>query len=135
MRLGTAGTLGAIIQDITTVPRAGLTRAFAWWRGAIARRFGTCLLQSLFRPNRRLRLVDKFTEPRFIISMAVILLAAVYDLAITFCSIRLDKELATVILTALNANGLVVVISYWLGSSSGSKDKDAQITQLTNHKP
>jgi hypothetical protein len=75
--------------------------------------------------------IQPVLEQRFLISAAVIIIAGVYDFAVTFCHPAIDKELLTVIMTALNANGIVIVISYWLGSSRGSNEKDATIANLS----
>ena len=75
--------------------------------------------------------MERLLEQRFLISAAVIFIAGVYDFAVTFWHPAIDKELLTVIMTALNANGIVVVVSYWLGSSKGSNDKDSTINQLS----
>jgi hypothetical protein len=69
-------------------------------------------------------------EPRFIVTLLAIGLAAIYDLGITFLPIHIDRDLMTVILTALNTNGLVVAIQYWLGSSNSSQSKDETISTL-----
>lgn len=69
-------------------------------------------------------------DPRFIVTLAAIGAAVVYDLAITFIHPVLDKELMSVILTALNGNGLITAITYWLGSSQGSTAKNDVIKDL-----
>lgn len=74
--------------------------------------------------------MNKLLEERFIISAAVIILAALYDFGVTFFHPVLDKELLTVILTALNANGMIIAVQYWLGSSKGSNDKTEMIATL-----
>ena len=74
---------------------------------------------------------DKLKDPRFLVTMIVIFTAGIYDFSCTFFTLRLDKELVSVILAALNANGLVVATSYWLGSSASSQEKNEQISALT----
>ena len=69
-------------------------------------------------------------DPRFIITSLALGLAGSYDLAVTFLHPAIDKELMTVILTALNTNGLVTAVNYWLGSSHSSQAKDDTIHQL-----
>jgi hypothetical protein len=71
-------------------------------------------------------------DPRFIITFLAVGLAGSYDVAVTFLHPAIDKELMTVILTALNTNGLVTAVNYWLGSSHSSQAKDDTIHQLTS---
>jgi hypothetical protein len=77
---------------------------------------------------------DALKDPRFIVTLLVLVLAGIYDLAVTFFPIHIDRELMTVILTSLNANGLVVAVSYWLGSSKSSSEKDQTISKLLGGK-
>jgi hypothetical protein len=70
-------------------------------------------------------------EPRLLITLLVVGVAGLFDFGVVFLPIRLERELMTVILTALNTNGLTVAISYWLGSSAGSREKDLTIHNLS----
>lgn len=70
------------------------------------------------------------TEARFLISASVILVAALFDFLVLFVGTSLDKEVTMFILTALNTNGIVAVVQYWIGSSKGSTDKDSTIATL-----
>lgn len=73
---------------------------------------------------------DSFSDPRFIVSITVIALAAIYDFAISFFHPSADANLIGAILGVLNAGGFAVAIQFWIGSSSGSKEKDVTITHL-----
>lgn len=72
------------------------------------------------------------TEPRFFLSIVIILIAGIFDFAVTFLPHQIDIQLLTVILTALNGNGVAVIVQYWLGSSKSSNDKYAVIAQKAN---
>ena len=74
--------------------------------------------------------MNRFDE-RFWVTVAAIGMAGLFDFAVCFFPIRIEKELMTVILTALNTNGFVVAVQFWLGSSKGSQDKDATIHELS----
>lgn len=74
--------------------------------------------------------MTSLTEARFIISASVILVAALFDFFVLFIGTSLDKEVTMFILTALNTNGIVAVVQYWIGSSKGSTDKDSTIAAL-----
>lgn len=73
----------------------------------------------------------KLQDPRFLISVLVIVAALLYDMTITFWKPLADPNLVGAILGALNTGGFAVAIQFWLGSSSGSKEKDDQIRALT----
>lgn len=70
-------------------------------------------------------------DQRFVVAVLTIVIVAVYDFAVTFFHPVIEKELLTVMITALNANGLIVAIQYYLGSSKGSTDKNPPIKQLS----
>ncbi len=71
-------------------------------------------------------------DPRFIISIAVIILAAVYDGLVTFLHPTADPNLVGTILGVLNTGGFAVAVQFWIGSSLGSKTKDETIAHLSS---
>ena len=77
---------------------------------------------------------EKLKEPEFIIVILVILLAFTVDMVAYFFKTQLDHDLVVQILTTFNGGGFIASVQYAIGSSSGSKDKDAAIASLANGK-
>lgn len=74
------------------------------------------------------------TEPRFILSMAIIVLAVVYDMLITFFHPAADAHLVGAVFGALNTGGFAVAVQFWIGSSASSREKDTTIKNLSDSK-
>lgn len=72
----------------------------------------------------------KFDE-RFWITIVVVVIAIAFDTVVYLVPTRLDANLVSVILTAVNLNGFVVAVQYWLGSSKSSQEKDSTIATLS----
>lgn len=70
-------------------------------------------------------------EPRFIISLVVLLLAAAYDGLVTFFHPQADPSLIGAVFGVLNTGGFAVVVQWWLGSSKQSTEKDQTIQNLS----
>lgn len=70
-------------------------------------------------------------DERFWVTMVVVGCAFVFDVLVFLVPSKLDARVLDVLLTALNINGFVVAVQFWLGSSKSSSDKDATIHQLT----
>jgi hypothetical protein len=64
-----------------------------------------------------------------IISVIIVISFAIVSAAVLFQPV--DGAIANVLLT-IHSGGFVQVMNYWLGSSSGSKAKDAHIANLTS---
>jgi hypothetical protein len=76
--------------------------------------------------------VTRLQEPDFIIACAVILSALFLDCLILKSQIAANQEFIGTVVGTWHTVGLTAAISYWLGSSAGSKAKTAQIDKLTN---
>lgn len=77
--------------------------------------------------------MNQFDE-RFWISITVIFVAAAFDMVLYLLPTKADTNLISTIVGVLNSVGLVAVVQFWLGSSKGSQDKDATISNMAQRK-
>jgi len=75
--------------------------------------------------------VTWLADPRYAITVLVILLTFVIDMTFHFFRTNLDHEMVILVMTTFNGGGFIAAIGYALGSSSGSKDKDKDREALT----
>ncbi len=69
-------------------------------------------------------------DPRFWISVLVILGALGWDVMIYLVPSHLDPQQVGIITGVLNSGGFILAGQFWLGSSMASKEKDATIATL-----
>jgi hypothetical protein len=75
--------------------------------------------------------MTELKDPRFILSMTVIFIAALYDLCVSFLHPTADPNLIGMILGVLNGGGFAAAVQFWIGSSASSKEKDTAIANLS----
>jgi len=75
--------------------------------------------------------MEKLREPSFIVVIFVIILAFVLDLVAFFFPTPIEHDLKVMILTTFNTGGFMSAVNYAIGSSAGSKNKEAEIARLT----
>ncbi len=71
----------------------------------------------------------KLTEPRFLLTIFLLLVAVAYDFAITFWKPVADPNLIGMVFGILNGTGYTATVNFWLGSSKSSADKDQTISE------
>lgn len=79
------------------------------------------------KPN----ILSKLLDERFILTLIILVVAVVYDFAITFWKPIADPNLVGAVLGVLNTGGLAVCISYWFGTTQSSSFKDATIREMS----
>lgn len=77
--------------------------------------------------------MNRFDE-RFWISMAVLTVAFAFDVMVYSLPSKADTNLVATIVGVLNTVGIMGVKEFWLGSSKGSQDKDATISNMAQRK-
>jgi len=71
--------------------------------------------------------VGHLIEARFILTVLLILLAGIYDVAVTFWKPIEDPAIIGTILGVLNTGGFMSAVGYWFGTTTASKAKDETI--------